>query len=81
MILHLSCHPRESGGPGQVTERLSWTPAFAGVTIELSREIRIPANGGNEVNGPLPAAVAMDLSASAGGMPRPIGKGRFTGTI
>ena len=29
---HLYCHPRESGGPGQVTERLPWTPAFAGVT-------------------------------------------------
>jgi hypothetical protein len=26
------CHPREGGGPGQVTEPLSWIPAFAGMT-------------------------------------------------
>src|SRR5882724_1048863 len=28
------CHPRESGGPGQATERLPWIPAFAGMTME-----------------------------------------------
>src|SRR5262245_11594115 len=37
------CHPRESGGPGQATERFSWTPAFAGVTAQLCREIWTPA--------------------------------------
>jgi hypothetical protein len=26
------CHPRESGGPGPVTDRLPWMPAFAGMT-------------------------------------------------
>src|SRR5262249_38299280 len=31
-----TCHPRESGGPGQVTERLLWIPAFAGMTTQIN---------------------------------------------
>jgi len=32
---HSYCHPRESGGPGQLLHRLPWTPAFAGVTNSI----------------------------------------------
>src|SRR5882724_2055628 len=30
------CHSRESGNPGQAIKQLSWTPAFAGVTVGRS---------------------------------------------
>src|SRR5947207_4024757 len=32
----ISRHSRESGNPGPRSQRLPWTPAFAGVTISIS---------------------------------------------
>src|SRR5216117_2423611 len=34
--IRLNRHSRESGNPGQPTCRLPWTPAFAGVTRNVS---------------------------------------------
>jgi hypothetical protein len=45
------CHPRESGGPEQATERLPWIPAFAGMTIRESCESErwTPCPAGSDV--------------------------------